>query len=252
MADSLTADEDEWPDCTRYVFFPVVRLPPLEPGDLDRMGATRDCMRGGIPPSVRLGRQLFPRRQARNCCIYHSVNWHRVSAVAIDVARQVPDAPRLWDENCSPSDPDGEIWEQTWSRIGELLTASALTDAERRFAESLLWPGDGIIVGHMAGHRDLSYTGGMHRAHALLAAGVRRTVIIRSRCCRPDRDCMDGKISRTTQDLGLSPCPERPHDGSSRTGRRTLLSYLGSNFVRTSALRGHEGRTGPDGNTVAT
>jgi hypothetical protein len=208
MAENLTADvgEDEWPDCTRYAVFPVVRLPPLEPGDLDRMEAPRDlgCMRGGIPLSVRLGRQFFPRRRAGNCCIYHSVDWHRVSAVAIDVARHVPDAPRLWDEDCSAWDTDGDFWWQARCRISELLTASALADAERRFAESLLLPHDGIILGHMAGDQHLSYTGGMHRAHALLAAGVRRTVVIRSRCCRPDRDCADGKNSRTVQDPWLN------------------------------------------------
>lgn len=205
VTDSLTADmdEDEWPQCTRYAVFPVARLPPLEPGDLKRSEAARNlaCMRGGIPLSVRLGRQLFPLRGARDCCTYHSVDWHRVSAVAIDVARRVPDAPRAWDEDGLGGDTDGEIWEQAWCRIAELLTASALTDTERRFAESLLWPLDGIVLGHIAGQRDLSYTGGMHRAHALLAAGVRRTVIIRSRCCRPDRDCADGKISRTVQDF---------------------------------------------------
>lgn len=186
MADSLTVDEDEWPDCTRYVVWPVARLPPLRPGDLDRSETTRDldCMRGGIPLNVRLGRQIFPRRGIRDCCMYHSVDWHRVSAVAIDVARQVPEAPRAWDE-----DPDGEFWRQTQRHISELLTASVLTDAERRAAESLLLPDDGIILGHVAGDHQLSYTGGMHRAHALLIAGVRRTVIIRSRCCQPDQDC---------------------------------------------------------------
>lgn len=191
MADSSTTDEDEWPDCTRYVVFPVARLPPVEPGGLDRSEAARnlECMRGGIPLSVRLGRQVFPRRRAKDCCSYHSVDWHHASAVAVDVARQVPEAPRAWDEDGYRWDSDGEVWQQAWRRIGELLTASALPDAERDAAESLLLPVDGIILGHMAGDRQLSYVGGMHRAHALLSAGVRRTVIIRSRCCRPDRDC---------------------------------------------------------------
>ena len=186
MAESLTVDEDEWPECTRYVVWPVARLPPLKPGDLDRSESARDldCMHDGIPFSVRLGRQIFPRRRVRDCCTYHSVDWHRASAVAIDVARRVPEASRAWDE-----DPDGGFWGQAQCRISELLTASALADAERRAAESLLLPDDGIILGHMAGNDQLSYTGGMHRAHALLIAGVRRTVIIRSRCCRPDRDC---------------------------------------------------------------
>jgi hypothetical protein len=192
MADGQTADDgDEWPDCTRYVVWPVARLPPLKPGDLDRSETARDldCMRGGIPLNVRLRRQIFPRHGVRDCCTYHSVNWHRVSAVAIDVARRVPEAPRARDEDGSRWDPGGEFWLQAQCRISELLTASALTDAERRAAESLLLPDDGIILGHMAGDSQLSYTGGMHRAHALLIAGVRRTVIIRDRCCRPDRDC---------------------------------------------------------------
>lgn len=191
MADGQTADGDEWPDCTRYVVWPVVRLPQLKPRDLDRSEAARDldCMRGGIPLSVRLRRQTFPRRGVRDCCTYHSVNWHRVSVVAIDVARRVPEAPRAWDEDGSRWDPDGEFWRQAQCRISELLSASALTDAERRAAESLLLPDDGIILGHIASDSQLSYTGGMHRAHALLIAGVRRTVIIRDRCCRPDRDC---------------------------------------------------------------
>ena len=191
MTDGLTADDGEWPDCTRYVVWPVARLPPLKPGDLDRSETARDldCMRGGIPLGVRLRRQIFPRRAARDCCTYHSVNWHRASAVAIDVARRVPEAPRAWDEDGSRQDPDGEFWRQAQCRISELLTASALPDAERRAAESLLLPDDGIILGHITSDGQLSYTGGMHRAHALLIAGVRRTVIIRDRCCRPDRDC---------------------------------------------------------------
>jgi hypothetical protein len=191
MADGLTADEDEWPDYTRYVVWPVARLPPLRPGDLNRTEPERDldCMRGGIPLAIRLRRQIFPRRGVWDCCIYHSVDWHRASAVAIDVARRIPEAPRAWNEDGPYWDSDGEVWREAHCRISELLTASALTDAERRAAESLLLPYDGIILGHMAGDSHLSYMGGMHRAHALLIAGVRRTVIIRSRCCRPDQDC---------------------------------------------------------------
>lgn len=191
MADSPSIDGDEWLDCTRYVVWPVARLPPVEPGGLDRSEATRDleCMRGGILLSARLGRQVFPRRRVKDCCSYHSVDWHRASAVAVDVARQVPQAPRAWDEDGSRWDSEGESWQQARRRIGALLAASALADAERDAAESLLLPVDGTILGHMAGDRQLSYVGGMHRAHALLSAGVRRTVIIRSRCCRPDQDC---------------------------------------------------------------
>ena len=191
MADSLNVDDDEWPYCRRYVVWPVVQLPPIKPGALDRMEAIRDldCMRGGIPLSVRVGRQISPRRGSRDCCTYHSVDWHRVTAVAIDVARRAPEAPGAWDEDGSDWDSDGESWRRAEGRISELLTASVLSDEERRAAESLLLPYDGIILGHMAGDHQLSYTGGMHRAHALLIAGVRRTLIIRYRCCRPDRDC---------------------------------------------------------------
>jgi hypothetical protein len=109
--------------------------------------------------------------------------------VAIDIARQVPEAPTAWDKEGSRWDPDGEFWRQTQYRISELLTASVLTDDERRAAESLLLPHDGIILEHIESDHQLSYAGGMHRAHALLIAGVRRTVIIRSRCCQPDQDC---------------------------------------------------------------
>ena len=174
MADGLTTDEDEWPDCTRYAIWPVVRLPSLRPGDLDRLEAGRDlgCMRVGVPFSIRLGRQIFPRRRVRDCCIYHSVDWHRVSAVAIDVARRVPEAPTAWDEDGPYWDSDGEVWRQAHCRISELLTASALTDAERRAAESLVLPNDEIVLGHMAGNSQLSCTGVMHQTHTLPIAGV--------------------------------------------------------------------------------
>ena len=58
MTDGLTEDDGEWPDCTRYVVWPVARLPPLKPGDLDRSETARDldCMRRGIPLGVRLRR----------------------------------------------------------------------------------------------------------------------------------------------------------------------------------------------------
>jgi len=188
MADDLTAGEYEgpWPEYPRYVVWPVIRLPSLKPGDLDRSEAERDldCMRDGIPLSVRLRSQIFPRRGVRNCCEYHSVDWHRASAVAIDVARRVPEAPTAWNE-----DPNGEFSRQAECRISELLSASGLAGAERHAAASLLWSDDGIILKHVVGTRQLSYTGGMHRAHALLIAGVRRTVIIRTRCCQRDWNC---------------------------------------------------------------
>ena len=187
MVENLTAGEDEWPECTRYVVWSVARLPPLKPGDLDRSESARDldCMRDGIPLSIRLGRQIFPRRRIRDCCTYHSVDWHRASAVAIDVARRVPEAPKAWDRGIQTASSGGRLSAASVNcspRALSLMPSDVLRS--RCFC-----PEDGIILGHMAGDDQLSYTGGMHRAHALLIAGVRRTVIIRSRCCRPDRDC---------------------------------------------------------------
>ena len=47
------------------------------------------CMRRGMPPWERLGRQVI-RMQRRDCCYYHGVDWRRVAAEAVRIAREVP------------------------------------------------------------------------------------------------------------------------------------------------------------------
>jgi hypothetical protein len=78
---------------------------------------------------------------------------------------------------------------ETQAEMKGLLAAVELQGPERQAAWSLLNPEDGIALNHMGGELVLSYADGMHRAHALLVAGVRRTVVIRDRCCHPDQDC---------------------------------------------------------------
>jgi hypothetical protein len=170
--------------------------------------ASRDpaCMKRGIPAHVRIGRQLVP-RGPRECCSYHSIDWGRAAAAAVSVARQVPAAAERMPSPLGalafdgPDSAEFKEWEQQQERefdrwqdsqdeVKRLLAASGLADREREAAASLLDPEDGIILGHLAGdERPLHYTGGMHRAHALLSAGVRWTVVLREYCCWPDKDC---------------------------------------------------------------
>jgi hypothetical protein len=77
---------------------------------------------------------------------------------------------REWEEQ---QEREFDRWQGSQDKIKRLLAASGLADRERQAAASLLDPEDGIILGHWAGdERRLRYTGGMHRAHALLSAGV--------------------------------------------------------------------------------
>jgi hypothetical protein len=202
-----TPREGEWPDTQWYVILPVAYLPAVKAGSLERMESNRNpaCMRDGIPAPVRIGRQLIP-RPPRQCCSYHSIDWHLASAAAVSIARRVPAAaermpgylfpPRQggpgsaefqkWEEE---QDREFEPWQGPQDQAERLLAASNLADREREAAASLLDPEDGIILTHCGSDRRLHYTGGMHRAHALLSAGVRWTVVLRTLCCSPDRDC---------------------------------------------------------------
>jgi hypothetical protein len=198
----------EWPNTQWYVILPVACLPAVEAGSLERMEPSRNpiCMMGGIPAQIRIGRQLIPRRP-RQCCSYHSIDWRLASAAAVSIARHVPEAAgrmpgcffplrldgpgssdfKKWEEE---QDREFTRWQGSQDEVEHLLAASGLADREREAAASLLDPEDGIILTHRAGNdRRLYYTGGMHRAHALLSAGARWTVVLRTLCCSPDRDC---------------------------------------------------------------
>jgi hypothetical protein len=163
-------------------------------------------MKKGIPIYVRIGRQLIS-QGPRECCSYHSIDCRRASAAAVSIARQVPtaaermpsylaslafDSPdsaefREWEQR---QEHEFDRWQGSQDEVKRLLAASGLSEGEREAAASLLNPEDGIILSHWAGdNRRLHYTGGMHRAHALLSAGVRWTVVLRQYCCWPGKNC---------------------------------------------------------------
>ena len=50
-------------------------------------GMNRGCFRTAPPWWRRLARQMIPSRAPRDCCYYHRVDWHQVSAAAIRVTR---------------------------------------------------------------------------------------------------------------------------------------------------------------------
>ena len=210
-----TPSAGEWSDAQWYVIFPVACLPALEAGSLERMEASREpaCMKDGIPVNVRIGRQLIP-RGPRECCSYHSIDWRRASAAAVSVARQVPAAAermpsylallafdgldsaefREWEEQ---QEREVERWQGPQDEVKRLLAASGIAGREQEAAASLLDPEDGIMLAHWAGdERRLHYTGGMHRAHALLSAGALWTVVLREYCFWPDKDCSPVYCSR--------------------------------------------------------
>jgi hypothetical protein len=66
------------------------------PVDVDR-----GCFTGAPPWWRRLGRQLVPRGRTRTCCYYHGVDWRRVSAAAIRIARQIRAEGRAGDAHIS-------------------------------------------------------------------------------------------------------------------------------------------------------
>ncbi|WP_230202877.1 hypothetical protein [Parafrankia discariae] len=66
----------------RYVVTWVARLPRPYPF---RASA---CMPTGTPWWRRLGRQIVPRRGARDCCWYHGGDWHTVTAATIRLVRR--------------------------------------------------------------------------------------------------------------------------------------------------------------------
>jgi hypothetical protein len=119
------------------------------------------CMLPPISWPRRMVRQLIPRRQLRDCCMYHATDWHSVSRATIRIARQA-----------ARRSVASEEWED---RLMELT--AKLPEPEREAAQSLLWPGAGIDIGRLAGQRQFSYADGRHRARAMMDAGVRRTVV---------------------------------------------------------------------------
>jgi hypothetical protein len=139
-----------------YEPMPVARLPRPGPD------ADRGCRPAGIPQWQARARRLIPRRRGRVCCWYHGGDWHEVSAMAIDLLRQVQaagvsDHDELTHEVLQRARragwEDEEDWR--WLALKSLFTAPIQIDDELR----------GMHVN------------GRHRTQAMLDAGVRTTVV---------------------------------------------------------------------------
>lgn len=127
-------------------------------------GVDRGCMTGRVPWWRLLARQVIPRRQPRDCCYYHHVDWHQVCAAAIRITRQAGSG--------------GLSGEAFADRVSELALAEDLPYEEKRALSELIADGTGIQVSRDDDGRRF-YINGRHRTTAMLEAGVRRTVIIR-------------------------------------------------------------------------
>jgi hypothetical protein len=134
-------------------------------------GMNRGCITRTAPAWQRLGRQLVPRRGVRDCCYYHSIDWHRVSAAAIRITRQ---ARR-----------EGQEGEAFASRLIELARTETLRPEEEEALTELIGDGSGIWMDRDGTGRRY-YINGRHRVTAMLDAGVWRTVVIGTRWEMPD------------------------------------------------------------------
>jgi hypothetical protein len=129
-------------------------------------GVNRGCFRAAPPWWRCLARQLLPRREVRDCCYYHSINWRQVSAAAIRVTRQ---ARR-----------EGLAGVAFGDRVTALARAQGLPAGEAEALDVLLADHTAIQPGRRSRLRR-GYTNGRHRTTAMLDSGVRRTVVVRWR-----------------------------------------------------------------------
>jgi hypothetical protein len=130
----------------------------------DPEGMDRGCLDAMPPWWQRAGRQLIPQPGTRDCCYYHSIDWHQVSAAAIRI---------LWQVRA-----EGLAGEAFTDRLSDLADAGNLPDPERHALWELLSDGAGIQLTGDGRGRGRSYINGRHRVTAMLEAGVRRTVVI--------------------------------------------------------------------------
>ncbi|MEU5858944.1 hypothetical protein ABZ799_26820 [Nocardiopsis dassonvillei] len=131
------------------LFLPVPRL------------QDRACM-GPISTAQLWARQLRPDRSLRSCCDSHRGDWHGASQAAIGVVSAtrragLPDA-------AAPTMVEYFAKDKRWPA------------PLRAAVECLLVPGLGIEVSTTGGR--MQHHDGRHRTHAMLTAGVRRTVVI--------------------------------------------------------------------------
>jgi len=107
---------------------------------------------------------VIPRRAPRDCCYYHSIDWHQVNAAAIRVTRQ---ARR-----------EGLAGRALGRRAAELAEGQDLSPQEKE-ALVALFTGDSTIRPTRLLRRRPGYENGRHRITAMFDSGVRRTVIER-------------------------------------------------------------------------
>lgn len=119
-----------------------------------------DCMPTGISPSRRVARQLVPRRLVGACCWYHRGNWHAVSRTAITLLRL--------------ANRDGVDHQELRGYFAEQARRLELTGWEYEALLTLGCSGDAIQLQRDGLRRE--YVNGQHRAHAMLDAGVHRTI----------------------------------------------------------------------------
>jgi hypothetical protein len=125
-------------------------------------GMDRGCLTTIPPWWQRAVRQVVPRHRTRDCCHYHSIDWHRVSASAIRIVRQ--------------AHVEGLTGEAFAGRVSELIRAGDLPGLERQAARELLSDEAGI---QLSRDDDGPYINGRHRVTVMLEAGVRKTATIR-------------------------------------------------------------------------
>ena len=144
----------------RYKLRWILTLPRIDPP------IARDCM--ALPPSwpKRLARQIVPRTRIRDCCWHHRIDWRPAAAAAVRIARQIT-REHITDE------------EEMYDRATTLIRALGLPEHQQDAVETLLNPHDGITLDHKGYDRwRLSYMNGRKRTHAMLEAGVRRTIVV--------------------------------------------------------------------------
>ncbi len=127
-------------------------------------GMNRGCFRTAPPWWRRLARQVIPRHAPRDCCYYHRVDWHQVSAAAIQVTRQ---ARR-----------EGLAGQAVSGRAVELAEAQDLPPQEKEALGKLLAGYTAIQPTRLLRRRP-GYNNGRHRITAMFDSGVRRTIVLR-------------------------------------------------------------------------
>jgi hypothetical protein len=124
----------------------------------------RGCFKTAPPRWRRLARQVIPRHAPRDCCYYHRVDWHQVSAAAIGVTRQA-----RW---------EGLAGQTLSGRAVELAEAQDLPPQEREALGKLLTGYTAIQPTRLLRRRP-GYNNGRHRVTAMFDSGVRRTIVLR-------------------------------------------------------------------------